>query len=413
MTGTRVPGPARAGPPRTGMRSLAPLLAGRASFRVLLYLSGPLLLAAWGRDDFNRYAAAVGSVTWLTALVQAGPEKAALKLVPRSHRTLGDTLGPLRAAVAFLPIPPAVVAVAAMLAAPSATATLYLTAAAYQIALGCTLLGAGVHRALGRTAPDLAAYAALSAGTAAMTGLALTAGPPPVVYIGALLAVCAVLNVALARRLPRPRPSGRRRAVRRLLAGTVLLMGAPEAMTNAATSLLYVELTLSAHAGQSGRLYLVLMAWSLVIATGYFVQRMFQPAASARLRGEGAAAGQDRARRIARLVLAGSAVWLAVAGAVLAVAGTRGADSLVLLGVLLVSRAPLYLLMSYAAYLLENTGGRDLRTSAAGGAAGLVAVVATGAVTVPLCGAAGAVYALAAKELVLGAVVLARLRARR
>ncbi|MFI6522673.1 hypothetical protein ACIBF1_44470 [Spirillospora sp. NPDC050679] len=412
MTGTRVPGPARAAPPRVGLRPLVPLLAGRASFRVLLYLSGPLLLAAWGHDDFNRYAAAVGSVTWLTAVVQAGPEKAALKLLPRSRRTLGDTLGPLRAAVAFLPAPFAVAAVAAMLAAPSAAVTLYLTAAAYQVALGCTLLGAALHRALGRTAPDLAAYAALSAGTAAMTGLALAAGPPPVVYVGALLAVCAVLNAALARGLPRPRPSERRRAVRRLLAGTVLLMGAPEALTGAATSLLYVELSLSRHAEQSGRLYLVLMAWSLVIATGYFLQRMFQPAASARLRGGGAAAGQARARRIARFVLAGSAVWLAAAGAVLAAAGPAGAASVALLAALLVSRAPLYLMMSYAAYLLENTGGRDLRTSAVGGAAGLAAVVAAGAAAVPLFGAAGAVCALAAKEAVLGAVVLARLRAR-
>ncbi|MBW8481165.1 hypothetical protein [Actinomadura parmotrematis] len=392
---------------RPAVRWMAPLLAGRAAFRVVLYLSGPLLLLAWGRGAFNGYAAAVGSVTWLTVLVQAGPEKAVLKLVPRSRRTRGDLLRPLRAMVAWLPVPAALATLAALAAAPSATATLYLAAAAFQVAIGCTLLGTALHRSLGRSRPDLAAYAVLTAGIAAATGLALLWTPAPQLYLAGLMGVCMLVNVVLVRALPVPRPAGRR-GVRGLLAGTVLLMGAPEVMTNAATSLLYVELALGPHAGQSGRLYLVLTVWSLVIVTGYFVQRMLQPAASARLSGEGAAAGQARARRIAWSVLAASAAWLAAAGAVLAALGPHRAASVPVLAVLLLSRAPLYLLMAYAAYLLENTGGRDLRTSAAGGAAGLAAVVLAGAAAVPLWGAAGAVYALGAKDLVLGAVVAAR-----
>ncbi|WP_026414420.1 hypothetical protein [Actinomadura oligospora] len=394
------------------------LLVGRVVLRLLLYAAGMILVFAWGRDEFSRYAAAAGTAVWLTPLVQAGPEKAALKLLPRATRTRGDLLGPLRATVALLPLPFAAATAVMLLYDPHATATLYIAAASYQVSLGCTLLGTAVHRALGRADRDVAAYAALSVGLAVMCGLVLLAGPPPVAYFCGLLVLTLTLNLALARLMPVPEPSPRVRKTRALLAGTVALMGAPEVTANLATSLLYVELSLTAlghhSAGHdtaghraSGDLYLVLMAWSLAIGAGYFAQRVFQPATSVRLTGRGAAAGRSRAHRLARGVLLGSLAWppLALAAQFTVLSGL---PTLAVLAVLMVSRAPLYMLMTYASYLLENSGGRHLRTSAMAGATGLLAVVVAGAVAIPLLGAAGAVYALAAKELVLSLVVLAR-----
>ncbi|WP_147341395.1 hypothetical protein [Actinomadura logoneensis] len=398
--------PVAAAAPRTGL--VLSLLVGRVVLRMLLYAAGMILVFAWGRDEFSRYAAAAGTAVWLTPLVQAGPEKAALKLLPRSTRTRGDLLGPLRATVALLPLPFAAATAVMLLRDPHATATLYTAAASYQVSLGCVLLGTAVHRALGRPDRDIAAYAALSVGLAVMCGLVLLTGPPPVAYFSGLLAVTLALNLALARLMPVPEPSARVRRTRALLAGTVVLMGAPEVTANLATSLLYVELSLaSAGHRASGDLYLVLMAWSLAIGAGYFAQRVFQPATSVRLAGRGAAAGRSRAHRLARGVLLGSLCWLPLA---LAAQFTvlDGAPALVALAVLMVSRAPLYMLMAYASYLLENSGGRHLRTSALAGTTGLLAVAAAGAVAIPLLGASGAVYALAAKELVLSCVVLVR-----
>ncbi|MFG2005183.1 hypothetical protein ACGFNU_39170 [Spirillospora sp. NPDC048911] len=358
------------------------------------------LLAAWGRTEFGRYAAAVGAAVWLTPLVQAGPEKAILKLFPRARRTRSDLIRPLRAAVAFLPLPFGAVAVAVTVVQPSGTAALYCTAAAYHVSLGCTLLGTALYRALGRPGYDLAGYAVLSAGLAVLLGSTLLVGLPPIVFLWGLLTLTTALNVAFVRGLPAGGPRTGRTG--RLLAATVLLMGAPEVMTNAATSALYVELAFTGHADQSGELYLVLMGWSLLIAAGYFAQRMFQPAASVRLTGHGAALGRARARRLAQAVLWAGPLWFAAAALAVAVVDAR----IVLLVALTASRVPLYLAMAYATYLLENTGSRNLRSTAAGGVAGLVAVVLTGAVTVPLFGAVGAVFALAVKEVVLAPVVI-------
>jgi hypothetical protein len=172
--------------------------------------------------------------------------------------------------------------------------------------------------------------------------------------------------------------------------------------TNVATSLLYVELALTSHADESGDLYLVLMGWSVLIAAGYFLQRVFQPMASVRLAGHGAALGRDRAVRITRLLLWACALWFA--GAVAAVAAVDA--RLALLVGLVVSRAPLYLAMAYAVFLLENSGDRHLRTTAVAGAAALAAVALAGAILIPLFGAVGAICALAVKEPVLALTVL-------
>ena len=83
-------------------------------------------------------------------VVQSGPEKAALTLIPRASRTREQLAGLLRAVVAYVPLPFTVAAAAGLVLAPGSTVTIYLLAIAYYIGLGCGSLGVAV------TAPSAA-----------------------------------------------------------------------------------------------------------------------------------------------------------------------------------------------------------------------------------------------------------------
>jgi hypothetical protein len=393
---------------RVPARLVLSLASGRVVFRVVTYGSGVVLLAAWGYEDFNRYAAAVGPTIWLTGLVAAGPEKATLKLVPRSRRTRGDLIRLLRSLCAYLPFPFVAAVAVAVAVAPESAATLWLAAAATQIVLGCTFVGIALFRALGRPGRDVTHYFALSAGTAVAAGLTYAAKPPPIVYVGGLLAFTTMLNVILVRGLPRPAIAAPHR-VQRLFAGTAVLMGLPEVLPTAATSLLYIELALTRHTGESGLLFLVLSGWSFLTAVSYFLQRAFQPATSLRASGGGAGKTRMRAFRIARVAVCLTVAWLAVAVTVLAT-NLATAWPLPFMAGLLLAHAPAHVLTGYSAFLLENAGATGLRTSALGAAAGTAAVVATGALTIPLGGAPGAICALAAMELSISLNIWIRLR---
>lgn len=398
---------------RQALRIDTPLLlsmvAGRAVFRVVVYGSGVVLLVTWGHEDFNRYAAAVGPAIWLTGLVAAGPEKAALKLIPRSLRTRGDLIAQLRIVVAYLPLPFLAAVAAAVVIAPASTATLYLAAAANQILLGCSLVGIALFRALDRHGRDIAHYFVLSAGTAVATGLTYWAAPAPIVYVCGLLAITAGLNAILVRGLPRYPLTNARRKVRRLLASTVVLMGAPEVLPTAAASLLYVELALTGHADESGDLFLVLTGWSFVTAVTYFLLRIFQPTVSVRLFGAGTARGQERSLHIARLVLWLTVAWFAVAVTMLLTDVAAAWPFPIMIGLLL-CHTPAHILMSYSVFLLENASAAGLRTSALGGAMGTAAVAAVGTPMTAFGGAPGAVCALGAMELTVSTYILLRQR---
>jgi hypothetical protein len=153
-------------------------------------------------------------------------------------------------------------------------------------------------------------------------------------------------------------------------------------------------------------LFLVTQTWALFASFIYFTQRVFQPRMSVRLAGDGEADGVRTSVRLARAGLAVNAAWLAAAGALLG-AGILGAGAgLVMLGVLQLTRAPIYLIMSQSTYLLENCDARGLRTCAYGSALGAAAVLAAGAVLIPPFGAAGALCALALRELLLSVVIM-------
>lgn len=266
---------------RVGASRLVTLLAGRATFRVLLYGSAAVLVAAWSRDDFGRYAAVMGAVAWLSMVVQSGTEKAALKLIPRAGRTRAQLAGMLRAVLAYVPVPLTVAAVAGLVVAHGSTITLYLLGAAYYVAMGCGMLGVALHRALGRYNRDTAYFAVLGTGMGTMAVLVFAAGISPAGYLTGLLVLTTALNLALLPGLPRG--GGARPSLRRLLAATVLLMGAADIVNNAMIGTLFVELSLTTHAGQSGDLYLSTLAWGFALSVFYTVQRIYQPQLSLRV----------------------------------------------------------------------------------------------------------------------------------
>ncbi|WP_329091134.1 MULTISPECIES: hypothetical protein [unclassified Streptosporangium] len=388
---------------RVGPRRLMTLLGGRATFRLLLYGSAGVLVAAWSRDDFNRYAAAMGATGWLCMVVQSGPEKAALRLIPRARRTREPLAGVLRAILAYVPIPFTVAAAAGFVLAPDAIITVYLLGAAYYVSLGCGMLGVAVHRALGRYTPDTVHFALLGLGMLAMAGLAFAVPVRPAGYLAGLLVLSTVLNFVLLRGLPRTvRPP--HRALRRVLAGTVVLMGTADVMSNAMVGALFVELALTSHASQSGDLYVMILGWGFTVSVTYTLQRIYQPRLSLRMASGGAAEARALGRRVARLSVWMSATWLVLAGTAL-IGGLAGTRSLVALGGLLLSMLPVYALTSFGIFMLENTDEAGLRSSAKAAVMALVAVIALGALVIPLAGAAGAVYALGANGFVLGLVL--------
>lgn len=395
-----------AGAHRIGPRRLLTLLSGRAAFRLLLYGSAGVLVAAWSQEDFNRYAAAVGAVGWLSMVVQSGPEKAALTLIPRAHRTREQLAGMLRAAVAYVPLPFTAAAVAALLIGPGSTFTIYLLAVAYYIGLGCGMLGVAVHRALGGYARDTVHFTLLGVGMIAMAGLAFALSVPPVAYLAGLLVLVTALNLALLRGLPRGRPP--RPGLRRVLARTVVLMGAADVMSNAMIGTLFVELSLTSYANQSGDLYMMTLGWGFAVSVVYTVQRIYQPRLALRMSAGGAAEVRALVRRLAGLAIGASALWLVVAGAAMA-GGLAGTRSLIVLGILLATLLPANALASSGIAVLENTGEAGLRGSAKAAVLAWAVTAALGALAVPLAGAAGAVYALGAQGLVLGIVLRRRI----
>jgi hypothetical protein len=399
--------------PAVGTGLLLSLVAGRGAFRLTLYAANAVLAAVWTRAEFSGYAAAAGASMWLLSLVSAGPEKAALKLLPRADRTRPALLGALRGLAAVLPLPLLGAAGVALAVAPSAPATLHLVVAAQYVALGANLLLVGLYRALGRPRRDVATFLTLSVVTVAATAVTALTGLPPAAYAAVLLAATTVVNVGLLRGLrTAPARTPRRLRTLRLLATTAALMGASEVLSNAALSALYVVLALTAFAAQSAELYLVGIVWSLALSALYFLLRVFQPRTSLRYAGSAAGEGRRVAVRLARAVVALDLLWLALAGAAVLVLDLHelapGRPTLLALAALMLARAPIVVLATTAAYLLENADGESLRVSAAAAGLGLAAVVLTGVVLVPVYGAVGAVWALAVKELAVGVTVLAR-----
>jgi len=378
---------------------LLPLAVGRAAFTVAQYAGFLVALGLWRHDAAAAAATAIGASSWLFALARSGPEKAALLLLPRARRVGGDLLRYLRPLVLVIPLPFLAAAGIGGIVAPESPAVLWTAGAAYYLALGLNLVAVAAHRALGRPGRDIADYAVLTAGSMLFTVLVWRVGLGPWGFLSGQAALLWVLTFIQARGL---RGGPRSRAgVGRVLLGNMVLLSFSDVLMGAGTSLLYVLMWVSGWTAQSDDFYRVGLGWTVLLAGVFFLQRLYQPRVSLRFAGERAAAGRAAAARAAGAAMVLSGCWLVAAGVVLA----RGLPSGPLLGwlvLLMVTRAPAFLLMSHAVYLMENAGGA--RGSAAGAVAGFLCVAVVGAAAVPVFGAAGAVYALGMKELVNGYV---------
>ncbi|MFY1693728.1 hypothetical protein [Plantactinospora sp. WMMB782] len=382
-----------------GPRTVLALMAGRGAYRAASYGSGLVLLALWDADEFAGYAAAVGSVTWLTLLVASGPEKAALALLPRPG---GARLERLFVTLAVLPFGGCLALWLPLAATGTTPAARYAAAAALTSGIGCCTVLVGLHRLRGRPLVDAAAFAGLAAGYGATLGLAVRPGITAEQALTVLVAVVGVIAVALlgglVHRLPpiRPGRSARLGAIR-----AAALLGVGELLSAASVSLLYALFATTGDAAATSLFYLLLVVSAVLSAGWGYLLRIRQPSVVAWLLRSGPAAGWRLAGR-----LLGAALTLGVPlAAALAVAIVLDVPAVVLGPAAVALELAVFGTGLTALLVLENidTGGR--RWSAAGAVIQFLVVAATGWFLVPAAGAVGGFAALIAGELTKAAAL--------
>lgn len=371
------------------------LVAGRGTFRLGIQFMSVALVAVWGVDAFGHYANALGLWAWLP-LATATPEKAALKVLPRT-RLLTP---PLARMVIGLSAAPVAVLLAALLPvavlAPTSAATTYLAAAVWAACTGLLMTLAGLHRLNGRPALDAAAFGAAAAVVLGVTAVTWVTGWAPQFHLLALVAGIVVVTGVVLAALPREWVRGPRSARRLLprLVRTTGLLGVTDIVDAFAPSLVYAVLAATGQVTDSGPLYLALLASGMVCQLVFYLMRVGQPATSARLRGTGGNAGRTRALRLLRLGERGGVGFAAVFAVLVAVPATRavllgdGATLFVVLGVLVVYEVAQFVVVMYASYLLENTDSKILTQTSS---AALVSLLAAGVLAVALVPPLGAV----------------------
>ncbi|WP_436499901.1 hypothetical protein [Actinokineospora sp. HUAS TT18] len=384
--------------PRLAM--MVRLVAGRGAFRISSQVMAIALVVVWGADEFGGYANALGLCSWLVYLTMA-PEKAALRTLPRTRATT-DAVARLVVLGAVAPVAAALaVLVVALAVAPDSPATLYLAAAVWSLAGGTMMTIASLHRLRGRHWLDAAAFTAGAVAVLGATGATWLIRWSPLHHLLVLLAATlAVLGATIAA-LPRAWLIGRGRpGLLGRLARTSGLLGLSDVLNALAGSSVYLMLALHGRTADSGPFYLALLLSGMVCQFLYYQLKLAQPGVSARLRGPGAAQGRAKARallrRAERLGLAVAGVFaVAVAfPAVRAFVDAGGVRTIAVLVVLVCAEVGVFLLVMYAGFLLENTNGKALTTTASAAAAGLVATVVFAAVAVPAFGAVGGFLAM-------------------
>ncbi|WP_405618619.1 hypothetical protein OG292_29590 [Streptomyces sp. NBC_01511] len=399
--------------PRAGV--LVSLLAGRTAFRLSLLGTNAALLASWGQGPYEHYAQAMGTAQVLTTVTSLGIEKCALKLVPRARRT-GPQLLTVFLATSLLLTAAAVLwlGCALLFASAGHTGMLRLLAGLYAALLGLNMVLVGLCRALGRNRADVLNFSALSAVVLTGAGGATLLGWGPLVFTGWLLGGTVLLNLALLPSLRAASARPVRPGLARQAVSTSLLMAAGDVAASGAVSVLFAVLAASRHHEQSGHLYLMVLASSIILNVFGYVLRLFQPLVSLSLRSvDTGALHRGVVGRLVPVAAVGT-VW--TAGAFVLVrhaeraAGVPPAVAVLLLYLLCV---PLFFAVGSLNYLLENATARTLRATAVSALVGLGCAAGLGLVFVPAMGALGAVTALAAGEITHALAARLLLRRRR
>ncbi|GAA1526572.1 hypothetical protein GCM10009827_049230 [Dactylosporangium maewongense] len=384
--------------PRTtapGGGMMLALFAGRGAFRATSQLAPLVLAVPWGAARFADYAGAVGVSAW-TVFVASSGEKAALKLVPRTRR-LGGYIARVVLRVAAVPVTVAAVAFAAAFLSGRDQLRVVAAALLWSAALGLLQLAVGLHRVRGHPRTDAVTFAAMTGALLTLSAVTFHFAWPPLWQLTMLAAAALTASAVLLWRLPSGwsvagrgargvGTSVRRRRVAWLVLRTCVLLGLPELIASLSLAVCYLILRIAGHGTESGPFYVAVTASGFCSAALTYLLRLRQPVTSLRLRGPAGRAGRAKARRILRF-----AVLLCLPGVPLVAFLAPGTLLLTLLTCL---ETPLFALVAYAGYLVENTDGRSPRLTAAAAAVGLVVVTVSAAVLVPHAASSGAMAAL-------------------
>jgi hypothetical protein len=403
---------------RVGAGTIASLVAGRSTYRLIALATTVALLPVWGAERYGMYAAATASFSWLMALVFTGPEKTVLKLLPRAPRTGRLVTGGLLAVLWWLPIPVAAAFVLVLVAGAGERTVLYIGVPAMLVSVGCTQLLVGLHRAHGRLGPDVASFLAMSVAQLLVLAAAAFGGLGPVGFVGAVIVVQVGLNLLLTVALGRPsvRICRRGRFLRRL-GVTALYISGTELFLLLSTAVQFTVLAgAAAGAGQVGPLYAVLLAWSAGVNLLIYLLRVFAPRTSLLLAGRAGQAGRARAARLAGFAAAAHAAWLGLVGLAAAASGllepATTTGQVVVWVVLLAAKTPAVAVLLFAGFLLENTDATAPRVVGLAAVIGLATASATALLLVPAAGGVGVVVSQTAGELGYALFVAFRARGR-
>jgi len=377
------------------------LVAGRGAFRIGVQVMAVALVAVWGVDAFGHYANALGLFAWLPLAI-AAPEKAALKVLPRT-RLLTPALARMTLALSAAPVLALLaVLVPVALAAPTSALTTYLAAASWMALSGLLTTVSGLHRLRGRPGLDAVAFGASAGVVLVVTAVTSLVAWAPQFHLLLLVTGTGVVTGCALAALPRDwlRPGARwRHGLLGRLVRTTAMLGVSDVVDTLGASTLYLVLALSGRVTDSGPLYLALLGCTMVCQLVFYLLRVGQPTTSARLRGTGGTAGRIRASGLLRV---GERYGL-TCGAVFALLAlvpafrdvALGDGSLpVALGVVACLEVGLFVIVMYASYLLENTNDSILVVTASSAVLGLVAVVVLALALVPLLGAVGGLVVL-------------------
>ncbi len=369
------------------------VLAGRAGFRAL-WMVAPLLLATtWTAEELGRTVAVIGGFGWL-AILFATAEKTLLKQVPRLPRLAGQVS---RQTLATVLVPLACVLAAATLSTLTGvgpTLLLWglcwgLTGAVYQVV-------AALHRLAHRPGADALLFASGALALLAATGVTVALDLRPVAWVVTCLVLLLAVAAAGLAAVPREMFDGvRRRAAVTPLRRSLLLLGLPEVLSIVSVSAGFWAVAAFAPEHEAVRYYVAVTVASVFGATTTVVVRLHQPDVSLRLRGSGAAAGEDAARRIlARAVVAGAGTAALAVGAHL-----LGAPWWATLTLLTAGEVVVFTQRTVAANLVENSRSRWLPGNVGASACGLLAAAVVLLTCTGRGGALAAMGALVAAQL--------------
>ncbi|WP_291413821.1 hypothetical protein [Actinophytocola sp.] len=392
--------PVAATMPRPAM--ILRLVAGRGTFRISVQVMSVALATVWAADSFGHFTNALGLCAWLP-LATATPEKAALKVLPRT-RLLTPTLARMVLGLSAAPVLALLVVLAPVaVLAPTSAATTYLAAATWAAGTGLLMTVAGLNRLRGRPSLDAGAFGASAVVVVVVTATTWQVEWAPqfhlLLLVGGIVLVTGCALAALPREWVRPGPRPGHRLLPRL-ARTTSLLGVSDIADALGASVIYLVLAASGQVTDSGPLYLALIASTTICQFLFYLLRVAQPATSARLRGTGGDAGRLRALGLLRGAGRFGGGFAAVFAVLATVPATRelllgaGAGLPVVLGVLVCVEIGLFLTVMFAGYLLENTDNKILVVTSSSALVGLLAAGVFAVALVPVLGAVGGIVVL-------------------